>query len=181
LQSSSSRRTKRSDAWSQTKILVYSPSDLIIREASIADHQAISLLHAQVEVLHAYGRPDAFQEPPQPRSTAFLQERLAEADAAMHVADIGGAVVGYAFVKLGRPPDDAIHRPRVFAYVEEVAVSSDHRRLGVGKALMQGVEGWARDRKVDQIELTVWEFNDEAMKFYESLGYATSYRRMFRT
>jgi GNAT superfamily N-acetyltransferase len=46
---------------------------------------------------------------------------------------------------------------------------------------MHGVEGWARDRKVDQIELTVWEFNEEARKFYESLGFTTSYRRMFRT
>jgi hypothetical protein len=80
--------------------LVYNPSDLIIREASIADHQAISLLYAQVDALHANGRPDAFQEPPQPRSIAFLQKRLAEADAAMLVADIGGAVVGFAFVKL---------------------------------------------------------------------------------
>jgi GNAT superfamily N-acetyltransferase len=103
------------------------------------------------------------------------------ADVAMLVADIGGAVVGYAFVKLGRPPDDAMHRPRVFAYVEEVVVSSDHRNLGVGKALMYRVEGWARDPKVDQIELTVWEFNEEARKFYESLGYTTSYRRMVRT
>ena len=154
---------------------------MIIREASIADHQAISLLYAQVDALHAHGRPDAFQEPPQPRSIAFLQERIAEADAAMLVADVGGSVVGYARVKLGRPPVDAMHRPRVFAYIEEVVVSSHHRRLGVGKALMQRVEGWARDRKVDQIELIVWEFNDEARKFYESLGYTTSYRRMFRT
>lgn len=127
------------------------------------------------------GRADAFQERPQPRSLAFLQERLAEADAAMLVADIGGAVVGFARVKLGRPPDDARRRPRVFAYVEEVVVSSDHRRLGVGKALMRRVEAWARERKVDPIELTVWEFNEEARKFYESLGYTTSYRRMFRT
>lgn len=156
-------------------------SALIIREASIADHQAIALLYAQVDALHASGRPDAFQTPLQPRSIAFLQKRLAEADGAMLVADIGGVVVGFAFVKLGRPPHDAMHRPRVFAYVEEVVVSSDHRRLGIGTALMHRVEGWARDRKVDQIELIVWEFNEEATMFYESLGYTTSYRRMFRT
>jgi diamine N-acetyltransferase len=151
----------------------------IIREAALADHEAISLLYAQVDALHAHGRPDAFQKPPRPRSIAFLQEHLAQVDAAMFVADIGG-VVGFAFVKLGRPPGDAMHRPRLFAYVEEVVVSADHRRLGVGKALMYRVDGWARDRKVDQIELIVWEFNEEARKFYESLGYTTSYRRMFQ-
>jgi ribosomal protein S18 acetylase RimI-like enzyme len=154
---------------------------VIIREASIADCPAIALLYAQVDALHAQGRPDVFQQPPEPRSLAFLQERLAEANAAMFVADLDGAVVGFAFVKLGRPPDDAMHRPRAFAYVEEVIVSSNHRRGGVGKALMRAVEGWARDRKVDQIELVVWEFNEEAREFYESLGYRTSYRRMFRT
>jgi len=162
-------------------VRVYNPSDLIIRNASTADHQAISLLCAQVDALHVHSRPDAFQGPPRTRSIAFPRERLAEADAAVFVADIGGAVVGFARVKLGRPPGDAMYRPRVFAYVEEVVVSSDHRRLGVGRALMHALEGWARERKVDQIELTVWEFNEEARKFYESLGYATSYRRMFRT
>lgn len=161
------------------EMVAYNPFDVIIREASIADHEALGLLYAHVDALHARGRPDAFQES-QPRSIAFLQERLAKTDAAMLVADMGGAVVGYAFVALGRPPDGPMHRPRVFAYVEEVVVSSNHRRLGVGKALMQSVEAWARDRKVDQIELTVWEFNEEARKFYAALGYATSYRRMFR-
>jgi ribosomal protein S18 acetylase RimI-like enzyme len=153
---------------------------LSIREASIDDHQAISRLYAQVDGLHARGRPDAFQEPSEPRSISFLKERLAEVDAAMFVAEIDGAVVGFVFVKLGRPPVDPMHRPRVFAYVEEVVVLAEHRHRGIGKALVHRVEGWARDRKVDQIELVVWEFNEEARKFYESIGYATSYRRMFR-
>ncbi len=174
------RRRSTRRRWALGRQLAYNPFDLIIRDASIADLQAISVLHAQVDTLHAHGRPDAFQGS-QPPSVAFLQERLAKQDAVMLVADIDAAVVGYAFAKLGRTPDDAMHRPRVFAYVEEVVVSSDHRRLGVGKALMDAVEAWAHDQKVDQIELTVWEFNEQARKFYESLGYATSYRRMFRT
>jgi len=93
------------------------------------------------------------------------------------------AAIGLQSVRLDHPRsvDSRSHRPRVFAYIEEVVVSADHRRLGVGKALMHRVEEWARDRKVDQIELIVWEFNEEARKFYESLGYTTSYRRMFRT
>lgn len=147
----------------------------------MADHRAIGLLCAQVDALHARGRPDVFQEPPELRSIEFLQSRLAKTDAAMFVADIDGAVVGFAFVQLGCPHDDAMHRPRVFAYLEDIVVSSDHRRLGVGKALMQKVEAWAGDRNVDQIELTVWEFNEEAKEFYEALGYTTSYRRMSRS
>jgi ribosomal protein S18 acetylase RimI-like enzyme len=154
---------------------------LLIREACIDDHAAIGRLYAEDDALHARGRPDMFQEPQEPRSISFLRERLVATDATMFVAALDGAVVGFAFVKLGRPPRDAMHRPRLFAYLEELVVSSDCRRRGIGTSLMHRVEEWARDRKVDQIELIVWEFNDEARKFYESIGYATSYRRMVRT
>jgi len=158
------------------------PCDIvIIREASPADHDAVSRLYAQVDGLHSKSRPDAFQDPPEPgRSRAFLDEHLKADDAAMFVAEVEGVVVGFAFAKLGRPPDDPLHRPRLFAYLEDLVVSVECRRKGIGTALMSEVERWASRRKVDHVELIVWEFNEDARRFYESLGYATSYRRMFR-
>ena len=59
-------------------------------------------------------------------------------------------------------------------------MSADHRRQGIGSALMRQAEAWARAHGADEVELGVWEFSDEALAFYSALGYVTSRRTMHR-
>lgn len=57
------------------------------------------------------------------------------------------------------------------AKVERVAVLSEARRCGVGRALMAAVEDWALSRGLDAVALNAQE---SAIPFYRSLGYAIS-------
>jgi GNAT superfamily N-acetyltransferase len=151
----------------------------IVRKALPSDRDALRELYEENDARHAAGRPDAFQSPPAPgRPLSFTDARLNAPDSIFLVAVAGDRIAGFAFAKLGRAPDDAMHRPRLFAYVEEVVVAAGRRREGIGTALMSNVESWARARGVGAVELIVWEFNEDARRFYESLGYGTSYRRM---
>lgn len=50
-------------------------------------------------------------------------------------------------------------------------VSPDHRRQGIGSALMQQVETWAKERGDRQIGLQVFQQNLPARHLYEKLGY----------
>ena len=68
---------------------------------------------------------------------------------------------------------------RRYVVVENLIVSVKSRRIGVGKALMSAVHQWAAENNAREIELTVWEFNEEALAFYEALGYAPMRRRMW--
>lgn len=52
-------------------------------------------------------------------------------------------------------------------------VSPDHRRQGIGSALMQQVETWAKERGDRQIGLQVFQQNLPARHLYEKLGYQT--------
>ncbi len=57
-----------------------------------------------------------------------------------------------------------------------VAVS--HRRRGVGRALMEAAEAWARQVGVRKLELHVFPHNGAALALYEGLGYEREgYRR----
>ena len=49
------------------------------------------------------------------------------------------------------------------------------RRMGVGRALMEGTKAECRKRGFKRIELDVWAFND-ALAFYEAEGF-TIFRR----
>lgn len=52
-------------------------------------------------------------------------------------------------------------------------VMPQHRRRGIGKALMSYVENWARMRGDRQIGLQVFQTNEPALNLYSQLGYQT--------
>lgn len=57
-------------------------------------------------------------------------------------------------------------------------VAGAHRRRGVGRALMQAAEEWAREVGVHKLELHVFPYNDAAIALYEEMGYEREgYRR----
>jgi ribosomal protein S18 acetylase RimI-like enzyme len=45
---------------------------------------------------------------------------------------------------------------------------------------MAAAERWAAERGLSEIELSVWEFNQSALAFYQELGYVTERRKMRR-
>jgi ribosomal protein S18 acetylase RimI-like enzyme len=57
-------------------------------------------------------------------------------------------------------------------------VAGPFRRRGVGRALMDAAEGWAREVGVRKLELHVFPYNEAAIALYEGLGYEREgYRR----
>ncbi|OCQ89990.1 acetyltransferase [Nostoc sp. MBR 210] len=59
------------------------------------------------------------------------------------------------------------------AHIFLLYVVPEHRRKGIGKALMQYVENWAIQRGDKKIGLQVFESNQPALNLYHQLGYQT--------
>jgi len=70
--------------------------------------------------------------------------------------------------------------PRRWLQVDNVAVLRAYRGMGIGRALMDEAHAWARAQGLADVELTVWEFNQDAIAFYEALGYTTIVRRLWK-
>lgn len=62
-------------------------------------------------------------------------------------------------------------------YLSGVAVFERHRNAGVGRALMEAVNGRARDLSLPRISLICFERNTGAMQLYRRLGFRELARR----
>lgn len=64
------------------------------------------------------------------------------------------------------------------AHILLLYVMPEHRRKGIGAALVRYAETWAKARGDRQIGLQVFETNLPAMTLYQTLGYGTQSRWM---
>lgn len=60
------------------------------------------------------------------------------------------------------------------AYLGGMWVDPAHRRLGIGRMLVEQVESWARERGATRIELGVNAATLAAVRLYESCGYEST-------
>ena len=63
------------------------------------------------------------------------------------------------------------------AHLYAMWVAPDARGAGVGRALVEAVAAWARDRGCDRLVLSVTETNEGAHRFYETCGFVDTGER----
>lgn len=133
-------------------------TDIQLRLATNADAGAIMALISAV--FAEYGMIwDAAVEVP---DLFDIETNYNSARGAFFVSEIGGQIVGTVGVTFEGASHTEVHR---------LYVAPMHRRLGLGRLLMNRVLTWARER--DLSEMTAWSDTrfDKAHNLYRSLGF----------
>jgi len=63
-------------------------------------------------------------------------------------------------------------------HVSDLAVAPGHEGQGVGKALLDHAEAWAREHRCVLVTLAVFPGNERARALYEAAGYGTDLLRL---
>jgi GNAT superfamily N-acetyltransferase len=92
-----------------------------------------------------------------------LAETIAGERSAVLVAEHRGELNGFATVYL----ELNSVRFGLRCWVEDLAVSPEHRSQGIGKALLDAAKDWARERGATHLELDSGEARKDAHRFYE--------------
>jgi diamine N-acetyltransferase len=153
-----------------------------IRAAAPQDYEPLLPLFDEIDALHRQHHPERFQKPAGPaRERGYFLAVLADEQHGFFVAEIDRDLAGFVHVVLQETSSVPIIRPRRLAQIDEIEVKAAYRGHGAGRLLMEQAETWARSQGAVSIELSVYEFNQEAQAFYRGLGYAALLRRMGKT
>lgn len=153
-----------------------------VRGAAPFDYDALCAVIKEIDDYHQRALPHFFrQNLGVARPLSWLMDILANPEMTLLVAEVEGNIVGFLWGILRAAPDTPLHMPRRWLLVDMLGVSEAYRGQGVGRALMESAEAWAKTRGINEVELTVWEFNESAQAMYTKLGYATTQRRMWKS
>lgn len=139
-----------------------------LRPATADDQDPLLALMSQLAdfpVPH-WRSPEEIARADQPMLLSALHEPSPET-AVIVAEESGESLSGYVFVSTRY--DFFTGQPH--AHVEVLAVSPEARGHGIGRALMDAAEHWARSRGHARITLNVFSSNTRARAMYEHLKY----------
>ncbi len=114
---------------------------------------------------------------PEHYSDYFYESLLAELPEAFLVAEIERKLVGYIMCKI----EYGFSNFKKLGFVKKghvvsIAVLSEHRNKGIGRALVEESLLGVKLKKADELYLEVRCSNNEAIKLYEKLGFVIKQR-----
>lgn len=157
--------------------------DLQIRPATHADLEALDLLYYAFHQHHALAVPHRLidlgdlADQDWTEFHRLIDQILADPEAVILLACLENQAVGLVEVYL-RQRTARLVVPGRYGLVQSLFVTPACRGRGVGRELMAAAAAWAGERGATEMRLEVWEFSRDAMRLYESLGYASDLRSM---
>lgn len=147
-----------------------------VRLAQETELDRINELRKQVNDLHVKGKPEVFR----PGFGKELQDHIHtiwnDPNQEIVAAESDGEITGYAVLHHICRPENPFMFEREYLDIDEFGVDSRCRRQGIASAMIGFIKQYAREKGICRIELNMWEFNADALAFYEAAGFQT-YRR----
>ncbi len=134
-----------------------------IRESNINDINQITSLMLQVAEIHFDARKDIFKEKSIKQIKSELKERF-ENNESILVVEENKKIIGVLIYKIKEIKKHINLKDRNVLWIDELVVDEKNRENGIGKVLFKEV---MKIKKCNFVELNCWNFNENAIKFYE--------------
>ena len=151
---------------------------MLVRFAREEELDRVNELRKQVNDLHVAGKPDVFKPGFSDELRDYIHVIWADPEKEIVVAEQEGKICGFAVLNHIRRPENPFMYERDFLDIDEFCVDSACRRQGVASAMIEFIKNFAKEKGYRRLELNMWEFNQDALRFYEAAGFATFRRYM---
>ncbi len=140
-----------------------------IREANIDDYNKVYKITEQVHKIHIDARSDVFKDI-DPLSLNEFKNRLINKNTVNIIAEVENEILGVCFAEIKEIVNNNKLKDRKYINISNICVQETAQRNNIGRKLYDNVKMRAKQENIDNIELTVWGFNCNAIKFYEKIG-----------
>ena len=151
---------------------------MIVRFAKENELGRVNELRKQVNDIHVEGKPDVFKPGFGQELRDFVKVIWNDPEQEIVVAEDDGVICGFAVLHHINKPENPFMKERDFIDIDEFCVDKDHRRKGAASAMVSFIKEYAKEKGFSRIELNMWEFNQDALAFYEAAGFKTFRRYM---
>lgn len=146
-----------------------------IREYTTADREQLKWLIAQLQDFEAEFVPGML--PGKEMAENYLEKAILkdslEKEGKIFVAEDEGKLVGFVWVYIEKEPRDLMYKEPIytFLYIGDFIVDENFRGKGIGRALLEKAQGYAREKGITQIKLHTSAKNSLAREVYRSMGF----------
>ena len=149
-----------------------------VRLARENELERVNELRMQVNTLHVEGKPDVFKPGFPEELRNYIHAIWKDPEQAIAVAVKDEVICGFAVLHHINRPENPFMRERDFLDIDEFCVDEAFRRQGIASAMIAFIRKFAQEKGFHRIELNMWEFNQDALAFYEAAGFRTFRRYM---
>jgi GNAT superfamily N-acetyltransferase len=157
-------------------------SEVRIRPVTLDDLEALVDIYLDTARHHEEIDPEVFGIPERAAIEVRLRRRIdGRGTTGEYVAAIiGDVMVGSASVDIADPPSPGNMIRAVPTAEFGVSVLDRWRGRGIGRALIEHLEGWAAEHAIERMVLNVSEANEGAIRLYHGMGYRDYDRGMLK-
>ncbi len=131
-------------------------------------YEELSPLIYKIASSHVQMRPDLFPEQHIMRKKEF-KKRLKVKGFIGIAAYENNTLCGYCLCRI-KAFGSKLNAESKALWIDEFYICEEARRKGYGKQLFEEIKKVAQEKSCDIIEFEVWELNETAKHFYDSLG-----------
>jgi ribosomal protein S18 acetylase RimI-like enzyme len=151
-----------------------------IRLANLSDCEKIVFLEKQIFEFHSNARPDWIDK----NKIGFIAgieyfvNIIKDEKCRIFVVEENKNIIGFCVTQIRTIKDHPILFDMKNIEIEDFCIDENYRHKGIGKKLFEEVKKYAKEIEARNVELSVWNFNGNAIKFYESNGMKIRINRM---
>ena len=167
------------DRWSflsDLAVLKKEREQMIIRFAKENELIRVNEMRKQVNDLHVEGKPEVFRAGFNKELQDHIYTIWNDPEQEIIVAETEGIICGFAVLHHIYKPQNPFMNERDFLDIDEFCVDKVYRRQGIASEMISFIRNYAKEKEWNRVELNMREFNEEALAFYEAMGFKT-YRR----
>lgn len=145
-------------------------TNFIIKNLELKDFDEFNMLMQEVHKLHSHNRSDVYKDT---QTVISLEEfnQIIYSDEKIGIgAYIDSHLIGLCTGTTKIIPPNIAWHSRSIGTIDAFCVQANFRHLGVGSKLFENIKNLLKEKGIQSIELTVWDFNKSAFEFYMQNG-----------